>query len=409
MKHRALHPAHGTYEAGFERVAHAFAAQLRDGREIGAGLTVYHRGRCVVDVWGGLADVGRSKPWQRDTRAVVFSVTKGLAAMALAWLSDRGKLEWDAPVATYWPEFAAEGKHAITVRALFNHRAGLLALNQPLRLNDCVQPERRRQLARVLEQQRPLWAPGERQGYHPITYGMYASELFERIAGESIGTVLQREFFDLLDADVSLGTPPHIDERVARIYPPGTAARTALMLLASLDGDNTESRVLRAMFARDSLQRRAFLNPRADAASYCDPRAYRAELAWASATASAHGLARAYLPFALGGSFEGRTYVRESTLTPIYARQSWSTRDAILEKPVGWSQGFLKEEEHLFSPNPESFGHAGMGGALGFCDPVAGITIGYVMNRMDWRVRSPRALALCRAIYACEPVASAAR
>ncbi len=407
MSNPAPAPAQGVYEDGFAPVARTFAAQLRDGREIGAGLTVYHRGRCVVDVWGGVADVTRRTAWQRDTRAVVFSVTKGLAAMALAWLSDRGKLEWDAPVAQYWPEFAAAGKGAITVRALFNHRGGLLALNQPLRMEDCLDTRRRHRLVRALEQQRPLWSPGERQGYHPITYGMYASELFERIAGESIGTVLQREFFEPLGADASLGTPQEVDHRVARIYPPGTATRAVMMLLASLERESTEARVFRSMFGRDSLQRRAFLNPRANPEAYDDPRVYRAELAWASATASAHGLARAYLPFALGGSFEGRSYVRESTLRPIYERQSWSTRDAILEKPVGWSQGFLKEEEHLFSPNPESFGHAGMGGALGFCDPVAGITIGYVMNRMDWRIRSPRALALCRAIYSCEPVRDA--
>jgi CubicO group peptidase (beta-lactamase class C family) len=130
----------------------------------------------------------------------------------------------------------------------------------------------------------------------------------------------------------------------------------------------------------------------------------RAQLAWASATASAHGLARAYLPFAAGGAALGRRFVRAATLAPIHARQSWSERDRVLQKPIGWSQGFLKEESHLFAPNPESFGHAGMGGALGWCDPVADLTIGYAMNRLDWRVRSPRALALCRALYACEPV-----
>lgn len=400
-------PAQGGYESGFAPVARTFAAQLRDGREIGAGLTVYHRGRCVVDVWGGVADVARGTPWRRDTRAVVFSVTKGLTAMALAWLGARGKLDWDAPVARYWPGFAASGKEAITVRALFNHRAGLLALDEPLRLEDCLTDEPRPRVVAALERQRALWAPGERQGYHAITYGMYARELFERVAGESLGTVLRREFFEPLGADVSLGTPPEVDARVARIYPPHTLTRAAMMLLASLGPESTESRVFRAMFARGSLQRRAFLNPRAGATAYDDPRVWRAELAWASATASAHGLARAYLPFALGGAFEGRTFLPESSLTPLHERQSWSERDAILQKPVGWSQGFLKEEPHLFSPNQASFGHAGMGGALGFCDPVDELTIGYVMNRMDWRVRSPRAVALCRALYACEPIGAA--
>jgi CubicO group peptidase (beta-lactamase class C family) len=100
----------------------------------------------------------------------------------------------------------------------------------------------------------------------------------------------------------------------------------------------------------------------------------------------------------------GRTYLRAATLSPVHERQSWSERDLVLQKPIGWSQGFLKEETHLFSPHRESFGHAGMGGALGWCDPVSETTFGYVMNRLDWRVRSPRAIALCRALYDCEPL-----
>jgi CubicO group peptidase (beta-lactamase class C family) len=113
-------------------------------------------------------------------------------------------------------------------------------------------------------------------------------------------------------------------------------------------------------------------------------------------------LARVYLPFASGGEHAGRRYVRGVTLEPVYKRQGWSWHDRVLQKPLGWSHGFLKEERHLFSPNPESFGHAGMGGALGWADPVEQMTFGYVMNRMDWRVRSQRCVALCRALYESE-------
>jgi CubicO group peptidase (beta-lactamase class C family) len=149
------------------------------------------------------------------------------------------------------------------------------------------------------------------------------------------------------------------------------------------------------------------LNPRLGPAGISElgsERVRRAELAWVSATASAHGLARAYLPFASGGTAVGRSFLRASTLEPVFARQSWAERDRVLQKPLGWSQGFLKDETTLFSPNPESFGHAGMGGSLGWCDPKAELTIGYVMNRLDWHVRSPRAVALCRALYECAPV-----
>ena len=400
-------PSAGSYADGFAPLAERFASQLRDGAEVGAGLTVYHRGRCVVDVWGGSADLRRATPWASDTRIVVFSVTKGLVAMALALLADRGQLDWDAPVARYWPGFAAHGKAEITVRTLVNHRAGLVGLDERIALDDCIEPARRGWLVDVLERQRPAWEPGTAQGYHAITYGLYVRELFERIAGESLGAVLRRELFEPLDADVSLGTPPEVDARIATLYPPRTALRVVRMLAAAVRGGSAEGRMIRGALRRGSLARAAFLNPRVGPegiAEYNSVRVRRAELAWASATASARGLARAYLPFASGGTVLGRTFLRASTLTPIHARQSWSERDVVLHKPIGWSQGFLKEETSLFSPNPESFGHAGMGGALGWCDPVAELAVGYVMNRLDWRIRSPRALALCHALYTCDPV-----
>jgi CubicO group peptidase (beta-lactamase class C family) len=405
-------PSLGVYADGFAPVAEQFASQLRSGAEVGAGLAIYHRGQCVVDVWGGAADVARASAWARDTRIVVFSVTKGLVAMALTLLADRGQLAWDAPVASYWPGFAANGKDAITVRMLVNHRAGLVGLDERIVLDDCIEPARRARLIELLERQRPAWTPGTAQGYHAITFGLYAGELFERIAGEPLGAFLRRELFDPLDAEVSLGTPPEIDPRIATLYPPHTSLRVVRMLAAAVRGGSAEGRILRGAIRRGSLARAAFLNPRLGPdgiAEYNSVRVRRAELAWASATASAQGLARAYLPFASGGTALGRSFLRPSTLAPVHARQGWSERDLVLHKPLGWSQGFLKEEAAMFSPNPESFGHAGMGGALGWCDPVTDLAFGYVMNRLDWRVRSPRALALCHALYRCEPIANATR
>jgi CubicO group peptidase (beta-lactamase class C family) len=398
-------PCRGSYADGFRPVAEAFAAHFTnerrsgEAREIGAGLTIYHRGACVVDLQGGYADTAKRTLWRPDTRLVIFSATKGLAAMALSWLADRGKLEWDAPVATYWPGFGRAGKEAITVRTLVQHQAGLCALDEKLTMADCVDPARYGRLVDVLERQRPRWVPGKDQGYHAVTFGFYVRELFERIAGESLGTVLQRELFGPLGADVSLGTPASFDERIATLYGPSKGARLVKMLASSLIGENTEARVLRATLARDSLVRGAFLNPPAEPPEWNDVPVRRAELAAASATASAHGLARAYLPFAMGGEVAGRRYLKPETLAPLYDRQGWSARDLVLQKPLGWSHGFLKEETTMFSPRREAFGHPGIGGMLGYCDPVNQLTIGYVMNRLDWRVRSPRALALCRALY----------
>lgn len=406
-------PALGTYADGFEPVARTFASQLESGQEIGAAVSIYHRGQHVVDLWGGEADRERGTRFERDTRVVLFSITKGLVSMALSLLSDRGFLEWDAPVSMYWPEFAKNGKSRITVRQLFNHQAGLCALDEPFTLDECAErPDDLRQRD-ALETQRPLWEPGKRQGYHAITFGMYAQELFRRITNESIGRFLARELFEPLSADVSLGTPADLDHRVARLYPASERDRvlgvTRALAERALGRDVplTEARILRAVMTPNSLTRRAFLNPSVGplrVLAYDRPSVWRSELAWASATGSADGIARAYLPFARGGVVDGKQFLREETLEPIYRRQGWSERDMVLHKALGWSQGFLKEEGGLFSPEPKSFGHPGLGGALAWCDPVRELTIGYVMNRLDWRVRSPRALALTDALYHCEPV-----
>ena len=404
---QAEYPAAGSYADGFEGVAQVFTQHLREGREIGAGMSVYHRGERVVHLWGGLADIKAGTPWLEDTRAVLFSATKGLTAMALQLIADRGLLDWEAPVASCWPAFAQAGKESITIRQALQHQAGLAALDGRLSLEDCVLPERRDKVREVLETQRPNWVPGTSQGYHAVTFGMYAREIFERLAGEPLGPFLQREFFLPLGAKVSLGTPASEDARVSTLYPPNMALRVGRMMVAAVQGTTNEGRVARAALAPRSVGRRAFLNPNPGPTgmlAYNAIPARRAELAWASATGSADGLARAYLPFAHGGRFAGRTFFRPEIIEPLRQRQSWLERDRVMQKPLGFSQGFLKEDRGVFSPHISSFGHPGMGGTLGWCDPDHELTIGYVINGLDWHVRSPRALALCRALYDCEPL-----
>jgi CubicO group peptidase (beta-lactamase class C family) len=410
-------PAHGVYADGFEPVARTFAAHLASGAETGAAFTVYHRGARVVHLYGGLANVDRATPFTDRTRAVLFSVTKGLAAMALTKLADRAAIDFDAPVATYWPGFARGGKSAITVAQLVSHRAGLVALDAPFTLLEHTDPNARDRIVDAMERQRPLWEVDRMQGYHATTFGMFVRELVERVAGEDIGAFLSREFFQPLGADISLGTQPADDHRVAKVYAPPLKDRLAGMTsalfrrAAGRDEPLTEWRVLRAAVERDSIARRAFLQPHAPRGieSYDDPVIWRAPLAWASATGTADGVARAYLPFALAGEVAGKRYLAERTITPLFERRNWSERDLVLQKPLGWTRGFSKDEPHIFSPVRESFGHPGIGGSLGWCDPVNGLSLGYVMNNIDWHVRSPRAIALCRALYACEPLVHAAR
>lgn len=399
----APQPLHGSYAQAFAPLARQFAQSFERGEETGAALCVYHRGELVVDLWGGWADVAQQKPWQADTLIVVFSVTKGLAAMALNLAAERGAFEWDAPVARYWQGFARSGKGAITVRQLFNHRAGLAALSTPLTLEQCCDPSQQAVVREALEQQPPAWQPGSDQGYHGLSYGLYASEFFRQAVGESLEDFLHREYLHPLGADVHLGTPAAEDSRIATLYPGSDVARVGRMVWAALRGGSTESAVARS-FLSGKDAKGAFSNPPAPAGFgvYNQAPVRRAALAWASATASARGLARAYVPWSVGGGWEGRQWVKPETLAPLLPRQGWAAPDRVLGKPLGWSQGFLKEETTVFSPNPESFGHSGIGGTLGWCDPKAQLAVGYVMNRSDWRVRSPRALALCNALYRCQ-------
>jgi CubicO group peptidase (beta-lactamase class C family) len=382
----------------FEPVARQFSRHFASGQEVGAGLCVYHRGEVVVDLWGGLADPATATPWTADTLSVVFSVSKGLSAIALNLAAQRGAFEWDAPVAQYWPAFGQCGKQAITVRQLFNHQAGLAALTTPLTLARYCDPAQRPAIRQALEQQAP--AVPAAQAYHALSFGMYADHFFEIACGESLGSYLHREWLDPLGADVFMGTPAVQDHRVATLLPVKNGERLRQMLWAALRGGSTEANVARSVL-RGGLAKQALTNPAGDTAEYNAVPARRRCLPWASATASARGLARAYLPWSVGGHWQGRDWISPATIEQVMRRQSWSERDLVLGKALGWSQGFLKEEAGIFSPHPESFGHSGIGGPLGWCDPRAQLTIGYTLNRSDWRVRSPRALALCAAIYSC--------
>lgn len=397
-------PVEGFVAPGFERVKRCFDAQFQAGRQIGASLAVWHRGRCVVDLWGGYADQEKQQRWERDTRLVLFSVTKGFVAMAFHRLAERGMLDWDAPVARYWPNFAQGGKEELTVRTLLNHRGGLHGVERRFRMQDCLNPHSAESILQALEQQKPAWKPGSSQGYQAITYGLYAAELFRRIAQEELGAFMHREVFAPTGSDVYLGTPDSEDSKFAQLYVQSPVRRIGSMLQDIRRFPNTEdARIFRDFLRLRSDARQALLNfgvPGNDLRHYNTIPVRRAELAWASATGSAQGIARAYLPFSLQGVVDGRRVFNVETIDSVTGRQGWSERDRVLQKPIGWSGGFVKEAPGVFSTNPRSFGHPGMGGALGWVDPDAELSIGYVPNRMSWRIRSRRALELTAAIYA---------
>lgn len=391
---------HGTVQPAFEGVREAFAANFERG-EIGAGLCVHVAGERVVDLWAGYADRDTGRPWEADTPAVVFSGTKGLTAVAYLVLADRGGIDLDAPVTRYWPEFAGLRRDAITVRMLLNHRSGLCAVDRPLSLQDLADPAR---TEAALLAQEPLWEPGTDQGYGATAWGMYAQAVFRRAAGRTIGRFLADEVAGPARADVWLGLPESVNTRAATLYPT-PLSEAARWLLTNLPRGTSEGRTFRDVLLHPNRASwRAVRNPRELGLRYFhhldryDVR--KLELPWIGGFATARGFATLYDPLANGGvRADGTRLVSAAAIDAVKARQSWTERDRVMHKPIGFAQGFVKEQTCFFSPNPEAFGHPGMGGSLGFADPVDRVSIGYVVNSMAAQVRSPRAISLCRAIY----------
>ncbi len=208
---------HGDAESGFGPVADAFAANFKNGGELGAAVALYAEGRKVVDLWGGVADRRNGRPWMKDTPAIVFSVTKGVLAICAYQLVGQGLLDLDAPVARYWPEFAAHGKAAATVRMLLGHRAGLVALDRDLSYNEVLAWD---PVIRAIEEQAPLWSPGTAYSYHTITYGWLVGEVIRRISSKSPGEFLRTELSGPVGLNVWIGAPESVIERAAWLEPP---------------------------------------------------------------------------------------------------------------------------------------------------------------------------------------------
>jgi CubicO group peptidase (beta-lactamase class C family) len=391
----------GSVAPGFEGVRTVFEQSFMRRREIGAALCVYRDGERVVDLWGGWANQDTRQRWSADTMTVAFSCTKGMVALMFTMLADRGVIALDAPIAQYWPEFAANGKETITVRQWLNHRAGLSAIDAPLTLDDFAHPER---VEAALVDQRPMWTPGTEQGYAATAFGGFAQALFQRVAGCSLGTFLQREIAGPLGLDLYIGVPEARVRDLATLYPYGRRTLLRRVLPELLTRRTPEGRVFRRVVLKSrTTTGRAFINPDMGSSRFhqLNRRDYqRIELPWMNGVFSARSLAGVYAGLALDGTFHGVELLSSAAIKPLTRRQTWSQRDRVLNKPLGFSQGFCKDELHLFSPNVEAFGHSGVGGSVGFADPRTGLSVGYVMNRLDWRLRSPRAIALCRAIYA---------
>jgi CubicO group peptidase (beta-lactamase class C family) len=371
---------HGECDAAFQEVRDAFAANFAAGLELGASLCIEVDGRRVVDLWGGWLDAERTHPWTRDSIACVFSCTKGLAAIVLLQLVERGAVDLDAPVARYWPEFAAAGKGELPVRYLLTHEAGLSAIERPMPFGSLSDWDA---MVDALARQEPWWEPGTAHGYHGVTFGHLVGEVARRADGRTIGTLLRDEVTGPLGIDCFLGLPAAED------------SRTATMVLAPIEGDTFFSR-----WGPDSLGPKSFGNPPdCNDPAHTNTRAFRAaEIPAANAHANARALARVYSAVAQG-ELVSTDLVQEA------GRVHVDGPDIVMEQPTRFGLGFeitLPEADFSFGPGARTFGHNGSGGSLGSIDPDANVAFGYVMNRMMWTERrdDPRWPSIFDALYA---------
>ncbi|GGT34481.1 serine hydrolase domain-containing protein [Streptomyces purpureus] len=380
----------GTVAAGFEPVRDAFLRNFAEGGERGAAVAVYRHGTKVVDLWAGTRDVDGSAPWAVDTAQIVRSATKGVAAAVPLLLHQRGQLDLDARVGTYWPEFKAAGKERVTVRQLLSHRAGLPVLDRPLTLAEAIDPEA---AGAAVAAQAPVWEPGTDHGYHPHTFSWLLSGLVKRVTGRSIGRWVAEEIARPLGLDLWIGLPADEAHRAGRVGPveePETPQGPGLKL-------RPKRAVTEAYRDPASLTRRAFaaIDPAPDEN---DPAYRAAELPGSAGVSTARALARFYA--ATIGPVDGHRLFAPATLTLARTEESTGP-DRILVVNTRFGLGYMLHSTASPFLAPGSFGHPGRGGSLGFADPESGIAFGYVTNGMRKTVTAdPRAQALVRAVRA---------
>lgn len=385
----------GDVDEGYGRVADVFRGHFAAGTEIGSSLAVYREGRPVVDLWGGFR-TRQGGRWEPDTMVPVFSTTKGMASMAIAVVHSRGWLDFDERVATYWPEFAQNGKGDITVRQLLAHQAGLAALDEPLDREVVADPQR---LSEVLARQEPLWEPGTRQGYHAWTLGFYEGELVRRVdpAGRSIGQVFAEDVARPLGVDFHIGLPDDVaDERLA-VYHGQHPARGLLHLR------DVPRALLFGLVQPWSLTFKAFnaLPIIRDVNRINDRDLLRLELPAVGGVGSARGIARAYGALATGGSELGlKRETLEAFETPVPAPPG-GRRDAVLRFEIVFSLGYVKPyPDFPLGSSERAYGMAGAGGSMGFADPDLELGYGYAPNRMGFgNPTDPREVELRAALY----------
>lgn len=380
----------GYVEPGFEGVRDAFARNFTDHGDVGAGFALHVEGRKVVDLWGGTFDPATGAPYAEDTLQLVFSTTKGATALCANLLAQRGDLDVDAPVATYWPTFAEAGKADIPVRWLLCHKAGLPTFDAKLSFEEVLAWE---PVIRALEVQAPLWEPGTAHGYHAVTYGHLVGEVVRRITGKSHGAFFAEEVAGPLDLEFWIGLPSEQEHRVAPLIGG---------LIPSGDADPKLKEVMEQFIGPDTLLGRTLsLNGAlADSGAFNRPELHAAELPAANGITNARSLSRMYAAVVgpVQGSDAGPLLTTDQIAKASERQTTGNDRCLFFETTFGL--GFFTSSPFAPYGSPKSFGHAGAGGSVGFADPEHQIGFGYVMNKMAQNLSGdPRTRGLVQATY----------
>lgn len=372
-------PVSGYVASGYETVRDIFIANFEDGLETGAGFCVYKDGELIIDLIGGTRDRRGAEAWQTDTLVPVFSTTKAVAALVIAWLVEQGRLDYEQIVASLWSDFAQHGKGELTVAQVLSHQAGLSGITEPMQPEDWFNWD---EICARLAGQEPIWEPKAQSGYHPLTFGFLAGEIARRAdaSNRTLGTILREDICGPEDIDFFLGTPESEHPRCADLHKPKAIADFGEINPAT---------------------KSAFLKP------WSSP-GRRGTVAWRTAEfagANGHGTAKSLarlMQLALDGHIGETRYLSETTLAAM-SKERISGSDLVLPFDLTFAAGLMRNApNHFYGPNASTLGHSGWGGSCAFADKDANITFAYVMNKQSHALLGDeRPLRLIDALYQC--------
>ena len=376
----------GYFDLKFEALRDAFAALFDEPQERGMALCVQVGGETVVDLWAGVADKEGQQAWHSDTILNLFSCTKTFAAVTALQLVGEGKLELDAPVARYWPEFAAAGKDKITLRHLLSHQAGLPALREMLPAEALYDWQA---MTTALAAEQPWWALGDGHGYAPITYGWLVGEVLRRVEGRGPGESIVARTAKPLGLDFHVGLADNEFDRVAII----SRGKGNF-------GNAAAQRLLKTMMSEPAaMSTRAFTNPPSIMTSTNKPEWRRMQ----QPAANGHGNARSLAGF-YSGLLDGQ--LLESELLAELTREHAVGEDKTLLTRTRFGLGCMLDQPEVanatYGTGPRAFGHPGAGGSIGFADPERDVAFGFVTNNLGpFVLMDPRAQKLARLLADC--------